>query len=141
MPNFFKKLSNNASNIFSKVDKGASNFFTKTAPNIGSQISSKIQNVGDKIAGVGEQAGNFLEKKSAILGDVAGAAAIATGFNAPLGASLISAGNIGQQMGQRLKQGSQQIRDASNRVGNLVQSQVQNASNQALMSKIMYLIK
>ena len=42
MPNFFKKVANNASNIFSKVDKGASNFFTKTAPNIGSQLSSKI---------------------------------------------------------------------------------------------------
>ena len=87
------------------------------------------------MAGVGQQAGNFLEKNSAILGDVAGSAAMATGFGAPLGASIISAGNIGQQMGQRLKQGSQEIRDASNRVGNLVQSQVQNASNQALMAK------
>ena len=38
-------------------------------------------------------------------------------------------------MGQRLKQGSQEIRDASNRVGNLVQSQIQNAFNQAMMAK------
>ena len=124
MPNFFKKLSNSASNLYSKVDKGASNFFTKTAPNIGSQISSKIQNVGDKVAGVGQQAGNFLEKNSAILGDEAGSAAMASCFGAPSGALIISAGNIGQQMGQRLNQGSQEIQDASNRTGSLIRSQV-----------------
>ena len=39
-----------------------------------------------------------MEKNSAILGDVAGSAAIASGFGAPLGASIISAGNIGQQI-------------------------------------------
>jgi hypothetical protein len=66
---------------------------------------------------------------------------MATGFGAPLGASIISAGNIGQQMGQILKQWSQEIRDASNSVGNLVQSQVNNASNQALITKNNYLIK
>jgi gas vesicle protein len=60
---------------------------------------------------------------------------MASGFGAPLGASIISAGNIGQQMGQRLKQGSQEIQDASNRTGSLVRSQVQNASNQAMMAK------
>ena len=38
-------------------------------------------------------------------------------------------------MGQRLKQGSEAIRDASNRTGSLIRSQVQNASNQALMAK------
>ena len=135
MPNFFKKLSNSASSIYNKVDKGASNLFTKVVPDIGAKISSNIQNIGDKVAGVGQQAGNFLEKNSAILGDVAGSAAMATGFGAPLGASIISAGNIGQQMGQRLKQGSQEIRDASNRTGSLIRSQVQNASNQAMMAK------
>ena len=108
MPNFFKKVSNSANNMFTKIDKGASNFFTKTAPDIGNKIGSNIQNIGDKVAGVGRQAGNFLEKNSAILGDVAGGVAIASGFGAPLGASLIGAGNIGAQMGQRLKQGSQQ---------------------------------
>jgi hypothetical protein len=30
---------------------------------------------------------------------------MASGFGAPVGASIISAGNIGQQMGQKLKQG------------------------------------
>ena len=135
MPNLFKKLGNNANNMFTKIDKGASNFFTKTAPNIGNKIGSNIENVGDKVAGAGRQAGNFLEKNSAILGDVAGSAAIASGFGSPLGASLISAGNIGQQMGARLKQGSQEIQDASNRTGSLVRSQVQNASNQAMMAK------
>jgi gas vesicle protein len=99
------------------------------------KLVQKYKKIGDKVAGVGQQAGNFLEKNSAILGDVAGSAAMATGFGAPIGASLISAGNIGQQMGQRLKQGSQEIRDASNRVGNLVQSQLNNASNQAFMAK------
>jgi ElaB/YqjD/DUF883 family membrane-anchored ribosome-binding protein len=69
------------------------------------------------------------------LGDVAGSAAMATGFGAPLGASIISAGNIGAQMGQRLKQGSQEIRDASNRTGSLLQSQVQNATDKAMMAK------
>ena len=101
MPNYFKKLSSNANNLFTKIDKGASNFFTKTAPDFGNKIGSNIQNIGDKVAGVGRQAGNFLEKNSAILGDVAGSAAMASGFGAPLGASIISAGNIGQQMGQR----------------------------------------
>ena len=38
-------------------------------------------------------------------------------------------------MGQRSKQGSQEIRDASNRTGSLIQSQVQNASNKAMMLK------
>jgi hypothetical protein len=80
MPNFFKKLSNRASSMNNKVDKGASNYFTKTAPDFGAQISTNIQNIGDKVAGVGQQAGNFLEKNSAILGDVAGSAAMATGF-------------------------------------------------------------
>lgn len=135
MPNYFKKLSSNANSMFTKIDKGASNFFTKTAPDFGNKIGSNIQNIGDKVAGVGRQAGNFLEKNSAILGDVAGSAAMASGFGAPLGASIISAGNIGQQLGQRLKQGSQEIQDASNRTGSLIRSQVQNASNQAMMAK------
>ena len=39
-------------------------------------------------------------------------------------------------MGQRLKQGSQQLKDASNRTGSLIQSQVQNASNKAMNLKI-----
>ena len=90
--------------MFTKIDKGASNFFTKTAPDIGNKVDSGIQNIGDKVAGVGRQAGNCLEKNSTILEDVAGGVAIASGFGAPLGASLVSAGNIGQQMGQRLKQ-------------------------------------
>jgi ElaB/YqjD/DUF883 family membrane-anchored ribosome-binding protein len=38
-------------------------------------------------------------------------------------------------MGQRLKQGSQEIRDVSNRTGSLLQSQVQNATNKAMMAK------
>ena len=38
-------------------------------------------------------------------------------------------------MGQRLKQGSEQIRDASNRTGSLIQSQVQNACNKAMNLK------
>ena len=134
MANFFKKISKGATNIFSKVDKGADNMFSK-AKSLGTKISSNIQNIGDKVAGVGMKAGNFLEKNSAILGDVAGSAAIASGFGAPLGASIISAGNIGQQMGQRLKQGSQEIRDASNRTGSLLNSQVQNATNKAMMAK------
>ena len=121
--------------MFSKIDSGASNFFNKTVPNIGNKIGSNIQNISDKVAGVGRQAGNFLEKNSAILGDVAGGVAMASGFGAPLGASLIGAGNIGAQMGQRLKQGSQEIRDVSNRTGNLIQSQVQNASNKAMNLK------
>ena len=134
MANFFKKISKGATNMFSKVDKGADNMFSK-AKSLGTKISSNIQNIGDKVAGVGMKAGNFLEKNSAILGDVAGSAAIASGFGAPLGASIISAGNIGQQMGQRLKQGSQEIQNASNRTGSLLNSQVQNATNKAMMAK------
>ena len=134
MANFFKKISKGATNMFSKVDKGADNMFSK-AKSLGTKISSNIQNIGDKVAGVGREAGNILEKNPAILRDVAGSAAMASGFGAPLGASIISAGNIGQQMGQRLKQGSQEIRDASNRTGSLLNSQVQNATNKAMMAK------
>ena len=42
---------------------------------------------------------------------------------------------MGKEMGQRLKQGSQAIRDASNRTGSLIRSQVQNASDKAMMAK------
>ena len=135
MPNYFKKLGNNASSMFTKIDKGASNFFTKTAPDIGNKIGSNIQNVGDKVSNIGRQAGNFLEKNSAILGDIGGGIAMASGFGAPLGASIIGAGNIGQYIGARLKQGSSEIKDASNRTGSLIRSQVQNASNQAMQQK------
>ena len=134
MSNFFKKNSRGANNIFHKVDHGASTFFTKTLPGIGKKISTGIQTAGDKIAGAGNQVGNFLEKKSAILGDIGGAIGMATG-NPAMGASLSSMGNIGQRMGQSLKQGSNVIQNSSNRVGNLVQSQINNASNKALMSK------
>ena len=134
MPHVFKKLSSNANNMFTKIDKGASNFFTKTAPVFGNKVASNIQNIGDKVAGLGKQAGNFLEKNLRMLGDVAGTFATAVG--APeLSQSFTQAGNIGQQMGQRLKQGSQEIQDASNRTGSLVRSQVQSASNQAMMAK------
>ena len=93
-----------------------------------------METAGDKIAGAGNQVGNFLEKKSAILGDIGGAIGMATG-NPAMGASLSSMGNIGQRMGQSLKQGSNAIQNSSNRVGNLVQSQINNASNNALNSK------
>ena len=134
MANFLKKISKGATNMFSKVDKGADNLFSKTK-SVGNKVSSNIVNIGDKVAGVGRQAGNFLEKNSAILGDVAGSAAMATGFGAPLGSSIISVGNIGAQMEQRLKQGSQEIRNASYRTGSLLQSQIQNATNIAMMAK------
>ena len=60
---------------------------------------------------------------------------MASGFGAPLSASMISAGNIGSQLEQRLKQGSSEIQDASNRTGSLVRSQIQNAANQAMINK------
>ena len=134
MPNFFKKVSSGASNMFHKVDKGASNFFTKTAPNIGNKISSNIQNIGDKAAGVGRQVGNFLEKNSAMIGQSAGDLAATTG-NPELSQQFVQAGNVGKDFGQRLKQGSEAIRDASNRTGSLIRSQVQNASDKAMMMK------
>jgi hypothetical protein len=98
MSGFFKKLSRGANNIFHKVDHGASTFFTKTIPGIGKTINTGIQTAGDKIAGAGNQVGNFLEKKSAILGDIGGAIGMATG-NPAMGASLTSMGNIGQKWG------------------------------------------
>ena len=134
MPNFFKKVSSGASNMFHKVDKGASNFFTKTAPNIGNKISSNIQNIGDKAAGVGRQVGIFLEKNSAMIGQSAGDLAAMTGYP-ELSQQFVQAGNVGKDFGQRLKQGSEAIRDASNKSGSLIRSQVQNASNKAMMAK------
>ena len=88
MPNFFKKVARGSSHMFNKLNNNANNFFTKTAPNIANKVSSNIQNIGDKVAGVGRQAGNFLEKNSAIMGDVAGGVAIASGCGAPFGRSI-----------------------------------------------------
>jgi polyhydroxyalkanoate synthesis regulator phasin len=134
MAHFFKKLSSNTSNMFHKVDKGASNFFTKSAPAFGNKISSNLENVGDKVAGVGRQAGNFLEKNSRLIGQSAGDLAAMAG--APeLSQQFVQAGNMGKEMGQRLKQGSTAIRDASNRTGSLVRSQIQNVSDKAMMAK------
>ena len=135
MPNFFKKVSSGASNMFHKVDKGASNFFTKTAPNIGNKISSNIQNIGDKAVGVGRQVGNFLEKNSAMIGQSAGDLAAAMTGNPELSQQFVQAGNVGKDFGLRLKQGSEAVRDAFNRTGCLIRSQVQNASDKAMMAK------
>lgn len=133
MPNFFKKVSSGASNMFHKVDKGASNMFSK-ATSFGNKVGSNLENVGDKVAGVGRQAGNFLEKNSRMIGQSAGDLAAMAG--APeLSQQFVQAGNVGRDFGQKLKQGSQEIREASNRTGSLVRSQVQNASDKAMSLK------
>ena len=133
MSNFFKKISKGTTNMFSKIDKGADNMFSK-AKNFGTKVGSNLENVGDKVAGVGRQAGNFLEKNSRMIGQSAGDIAAMAG--APeLSQQFVQAGNMGKEMGQRLKQGSQAIRDASNRTGSLIRSQVQNASDKAMMAK------
>ena len=133
MSNFFKKISKGTTNMFSKIDKGADNMFSK-AKNFGTKVGSNLENVGDKVAGVGRQAGNFLEKNLRMIGQSAGDIAAMAG--APeLSQQFVQAGNMGKEMGQRLKQGSQAIRDASNRTGSLIRSQVQNASDKAMMAK------
>jgi predicted PurR-regulated permease PerM len=133
MSNFFKKISKGTTNMFSKIDKGADNMFSK-AKSFGNKVGSNIENVGDKVAGVGRQAGNFLEKNSRMIGQTAGDLAAMAG--APeMSQQFVQAGNMGKEMGQRLKQGSEAIRDASNRTGSLVRSQVQNASDKAMMAK------
>ena len=133
MSNFFKKISKGTTNMFSKIDKGADNMFSK-AKNFGTKVGSNLENVGDKVAGIGRQAGNFLEKNSRMIGQSAGDIAAMAG--APeLSQQFVQAGNMGKEMGQRLKQGSQAIRDASNRTGSLIRSQVQNASDKAMMAK------
>ena len=133
MSNFFKKISKGTTNMFSKIDKGADNMFSK-AKSFGTKVGSNLENVGDKVAGVGRQAGNFLEKNSRMIGQSAGDIAAMAG--APeLSQQFVQAGNMGKEMGQRLKQGSQAIRDASNKTGSLIRSQVQNASDKAMMAK------
>ena len=133
MAHFFKKVSSGASNMFHKVDKGASNMFSK-ATSFGNKVGSNLENVGDKVAGVGRQAGNFLEKNSRMIGQSAADIAAMTG-NPELSQQFVQAGNVGKDFGQKLKQGSEAIRDASNRTGSLVRSQVQNANDKAMSLK------
>ena len=69
-----------------------------------------------------------------MIGQSAGDLAAMTG-NPELSQQFVQAGNVGKDFGQRLKQGSEAIRDASNKTGSLIRSQVQNASNKAMMAK------
>ena len=138
MPSIFKKISQGASNVFKKVDSGATNFFKKTVPDIAGKASNALQNAGNQIAGAGKQVGNFLEKNAGAISDVAAAGLYATGFGAPLATAVLAAGNTAQQVGGRIKQGSQQAQSGLNTLANITQSQANSLTNkgQALQGQI-----
>jgi hypothetical protein len=138
MPNIFKKISQGASNVFKKVDSGATNFFKKTVPDIAGKANNALQTAGDKIAGAGKQVGNFLEKNAGVISDVVAGGLYATGFGVPLATAVLAGGNTLQQVGSRVKQGSQQAQQGLNTLGQLTQSQANSLSNkgQALQGQI-----
>lgn len=127
MPNIFKKISRGTTNFFKKADSTVTNIVKKT-PNVLDKIGNGITNVADKT-------GNFLEKNSAIIGDVAGVGALALG-QPELAMGAFEAGNSGAQLGTNLKADAQASRmgpSLSTSVGDSVKQYAQNAKNNAMM--------
>lgn len=133
MPNFFKKLSNGSSNLFKKLDNGASNFFKKLPDqvnHISNQVGNGITSAGDQIAGVAKQVGNVLEKNSGLIAD--GVAGVAMAMGQPeISAGVLSLGGMGQQLGQRLKQGGTTLQGQTNNLAQIQNKTVNNMAGQA----------
>jgi ElaB/YqjD/DUF883 family membrane-anchored ribosome-binding protein len=128
MPNFLKKLSSGANNFFKKVNSGASNFFKKLPDNI-----TKVANdVGDGIVDAANKTGNFLEKNSAIIGDVAGGLVSLVPGMEGVGAGIITAGNAGQVAGRQLKNSSAAIKSTAQQIGQNLNTTIQNAKSTAI---------
>ena len=106
---FFRKISHGAKSFFHKVDHGASNFFKKTVPHLAHKIGDGINEAGGAVAGVGKKVGNFLEKNSAILGDIGAGLSMAVG-QPELAALSMSAGQMGQDLGSQVNRGSKAIK-------------------------------
>lgn len=131
---FFRKISHGAKRFFHKVDDGASHFFKKTVPNLANKAGDGIVDAGNQVAGAGKKVGNFLEKNSAVLGDVAGGLAMVAG-QPELAALAIGAGNAGQNLGRQVSRGSRAVQRVSNVASgkiNLGANQVSNVGNTQL---------
>ena len=116
----FKKLTSGASNFFKKAGGSADNFFRKASNTVSDAADiagREIVRDGKVVGGGLKQAGNFLEKNSGVISDVAAAGLYATGFGAPAATAVLAAGNSAQQFGGRLKG-----------AGNSVQQFSQNAN-------------
>jgi hypothetical protein len=131
---FFKKISRGANHFFHKVDSGASHFFKKTLGDVAHKVGHGIVDAGGAVAGVGKKVGNFLEKNSAILGDVGAGLAMAVG-QPELAGLAMSAGQMGQELGSQVNRGSKAIKNYSNVASNAVnntQRRFSSVANQKL---------
>lgn len=87
MPSFFKKLARGTDHFFKKADSGTDKFFRKTLPHGIDKAAAVTQSVAKKV-------GNGLEKvakNGQLVSDglaLAGVAAGATGFGAPIAVGL-----------------------------------------------------
>lgn len=131
---FFRKISHGAKSFFHKVDHGASHFFKKTVPHLAHKVGDGISNAGNQVAGVGKKVGNFLEKNSAILGDVGAGLAMVAG-QPELAGLAMSAGQIGQDIGSQVNRGSNAVQQYSNIASGKINRGANKASNVA-MNKI-----
>lgn len=135
MPNFLKKLTSGANNFFKKVGSGADNFFKK----LPDQITKVANTVGDGVVDAANKTGNFLEKNSAVLGDVAGGLTMLVPGMEGVGAGIISAGNAGQIAGRQLKNSSNAIKSTAQQIGQNLNTTIQNAKSNAIAGANTYM--
>ena len=126
MPNLFKKLAGGARKFFNKVGHDTDKFFRKDVVNAAQKVGGAFEDAGRQTLEGLKKTGNFLEKNAGIIGDVAGAGLMASGFGAPLGLAVMAGGNVAQQAGTDLKNATSRVRQAANAIG----SQVRADANQ-----------
>lgn len=117
MPNFFKKIGRDTNHFFKKTAKDANHFFKKDVTNVAKQVGGALEDAGKQTLDGLKNTGNFLEKNAGIIGDVAGAGLMASGFGAPLGLAVMAGGNVAQQAGTDLKNTTSRVRKAANALG------------------------
>jgi len=129
----FKKLTQGASNFFKKAGGTADNLFRKasnTVADAANIVGREVVRDAKVVGGGLNQAGNFLEKNSAVLSAVG--AGLATAVGQPeLAPIILSAGASGQALGQRAKQAGASVKQ----FGQTANSTLMNKSN-ALQSTI-----
>jgi hypothetical protein len=104
MSNIFKKLESSARNIYKKADSTASNFFKKL-PSITNRAIDYFDNVTGGLDNVSKKVGNFLEKNSQPIANVASSVLNTAGYY-PASTFVSNLGNYGKNLGTRLKNGN-----------------------------------
>jgi hypothetical protein len=129
----FKKLTQGASNFFKKAGGTADNLFRKasnTVADAANIVGREVVRDAKVVGGGLNQAGNFLEKNSAVLSAVG--AGLATAVGQPeLAPIILSAGASGQALGQRAKAAGSSVKQ----FGQTANSTLMTKSN-ALQSTI-----